>query len=393
MSTNTSLAAPPRLLWTGHAPAPERLYLATAGRWEIAYFDPSEDLREQVAAACVVAMGPDGLAEDPELLGELHAAVASSATVGVRFQDARSGPDVQDGWLTLAADCSAEVLGARLEAVRLCRDKLRQLDGQVAELRRSQAGADHKLEALDEEMRLAARLQRDFLPRRLPEIGDVRFAVLFRPASWVSGDMYDVDRLDETHLGFHVVDAVGHGMPAALLTMFIKKSLQTKRIEGNSYRIVPPHEALSVLNGDICDQNLSRCQFCTAVYGVLDTSTLELSYCRAGHPEPILLRPDGTVESLTAEGCLLGIFEEPGFTSTSVQLRDGDRLILYSDGVEDALVCPGREQHEAFVEQIASLADRPREEMLMTITSWIDDKVDAREPDDVTMVVIDIDRE
>jgi serine phosphatase RsbU (regulator of sigma subunit) len=393
VSTNTSLASPPRLLWTGHAPAPERLYLATAGRWEIAYFDPSGNVREQVASASVVAMGPDGLAEDAELLSELHVAVASSATVGVRFHDSGDGPQADDGWVTLPADCSSEQLGARLEAVRLCREKLRQLDQQVEELRRSQAGADHKLEALDEEMRLAARLQRDFLPRRLPEIGDVRFAVLFRPASWVSGDMYDVDRLDETHLGFHVVDAVGHGMPAALLTMFIKKSLQTKRIEGNSYRIVPPHEALSVLNGDICDQNLSRCQFCTAVYGVLDTSTLELSYCRAGHPEPILVRSDGTVESLTAEGCLLGIFEEPDFTSTSLQLGYGDRLILYSDGVEDALVCPGQEQHEAFVAQIASLADRPREEMLMTITSWIDDKVDAREPDDVTMVVIDIDRD
>ena len=94
-------------------------------------------------------------------------------------------------------------------------------------------------QGLQEEMRLAARLQQDFLPRSLPEVGAVRFGVLFRPVSWLSGDIYDIARLDETHVGFYVVDAMGHGMPAALLTMFVKKALQTKRIIGNTYQIIP----------------------------------------------------------------------------------------------------------------------------------------------------------
>ena len=82
------------------------------------------------------------------------------------------------------------------------------------------------------------------MSRRLPEVGPIRFGALYRPATWVSGDIYDVVRLDETHVGFYVADAVGHGMPAALLTMFIKKALLTKRILGHTYEILPPHVSL-----------------------------------------------------------------------------------------------------------------------------------------------------
>ena len=75
-----------------------------------------------------------------------------------------------------------------------------------------------------------------------------------------SNVLYHFFRLDETHVGFYVVDAVGHGMPAALLTMFIRRALQTKRISGNSYQIIPPHVAIGELNVDICQADLSSCQ-------------------------------------------------------------------------------------------------------------------------------------
>ena len=101
---------------------------------------------------------------------------------------------------------------------------------------------------LDEELRLAARLQRDFLPKSLPQLGDVRFHTLFRPAGYVSGDIYDVMRLDEQHVAFYIADAVGHGMPAALLTMFLKHALATKEIYGGGYRLLKPSESMARLN-------------------------------------------------------------------------------------------------------------------------------------------------
>src|SRR5439155_26981566 len=118
---------------------------------------------------------------------------------------------------------------------------------------------------LDEELRLAARLQQDFLPKTLPQVGPVHFHTLFRPAGYVSGDLYDVMRLDEKRVGFFIVDAVGHGVPAALLTMYIKRALICKEIGPTGYRLLDPAESMRRLNDALIEQNLSQATFCTAI--------------------------------------------------------------------------------------------------------------------------------
>jgi sigma-B regulation protein RsbU (phosphoserine phosphatase) len=267
------------------------------------------------------------------------------------------------------------------------------------------------------------------LPRRLPEVGRARFGVLYRPATWVSGDIYDIIRLDETHVGFYVADVVGHGMPAALLTMFIKKALQTKRILGSTYEIVPPHVAMAELNTDICDQNLSSCQFCTAVYAVLDVSSLVLTYSRAGHPEPIRIhrshgepldepRPFGEppiragctevsglcvprletsglptirTERLDVRGSLLGIFPEEQFTSRTVQLHPGQRVLFYSDGLEEAIRPPGTSREATLEHLLGRHLLSPRDEMLLRLNDQMDHfRGDNPLTDDVTAMVLDI---
>jgi sigma-B regulation protein RsbU (phosphoserine phosphatase) len=235
-------------------------------------------------------------------------------------------------------------------------------------------------------------LQQDFLPRRLPEVGPARFAVLYRPATWLSGDIYDVSRLDEQHVGFYVADAVGHGMPAALLTMFIKHALQTKRIIGNTYQIVPPEVSLSQLNADICRQNLTSCQFCTGIYCVLDTSKLVLTYCRAGHPPAILFRENGTIEHLNAPGSLLGVFPEETFQSRTLPLERGDRLVVFTDGAEEALRLSAGKPGADLADLIASTAQTPRDEMLLQLTQWIDAGKPGPAADDITIMVMDIEK-
>ena len=81
-----------------------------------------------------------------------------------------------------------------------------------------------------EQLEMAGRVQRNFLPAALPESERFRFAALFKPADWVSGDIYDATRLDETHIGFYIADAVGHSVPAALLTIFIKQATDRKSV-------------------------------------------------------------------------------------------------------------------------------------------------------------------
>lgn len=135
---------------------------------------------------------------------------------------------------------------ARIHPVESSLDTVqRELDAVKAELeamRRRDTTLEFYMRRLDEELRLAARVQQDFLPKSMPKVANVRFQTLFRPAAHVSGDLYDVMRLDESHVGFYMADAVGHGMPAALLTMFLKQALVTKDIFPGGYRLLEPAE-------------------------------------------------------------------------------------------------------------------------------------------------------
>jgi len=394
--TDETLSPRSKLLWLGDAPAPENVCKAAERRWELTPYRRDEPLTQQLGRAEVAIACPDGRADDPRQMEVLLEALdrASAVALVMLPEEARVAWAVlsrrEGKFLCVNQDATAEELAAKLEAAKALQPAIRNLETELAAARKLGAAAGGQMEEMDEEMRLAARLQRDFLPRRLPEVGAVRFGVLYRPASWVSGDIYDVARLDETHLGFYVADAVGHGMPAALLTMFVKKALQTKRILGNTYEIIPPHVSLGELNADICEQNLSSCQFCTAVYCVLDTAELMLTYARAGHPEPILIHADRTAASLPAPGSLLGVFPDEKYESVTVPLSPGDRLVLYTDGAEDALGGTTSDS-QRFREMLIDLADRPREQVLLQLTAWIDERgPTARGDDDITVIMVDV---
>jgi sigma-B regulation protein RsbU (phosphoserine phosphatase) len=131
-----------------------------------------------------------------------------------------------------------------------------------------------------------------------------------------------------------MADAVGHGMPAALLTMFIKNALVTKEITADGYRLLTPAQTMAKLNDALVGQNLANASFATALYGLINTETGNVSFARGGHPSPIILRADGTVQIPHIEGCLLGIFENESFADASFKLEPGYRIFLFTDGIE-----------------------------------------------------------
>ena len=102
----------------------------------------------------------------------------------------------------------------------------------------------------------------------------------------------------------------------------------------NSYHIFPPAEVIRNLNVRMTTQRLSGYQFATCCYCLLNIKTLKLTYARAGHPYPILIRPLQQPQQLKIRGSLLGIFEQAEYAQQSVQLQRGDKLLLYSDGAE-----------------------------------------------------------
>lgn len=205
---------------------------------------------------------------------------------------------------------------------------------------RFQGGVHGEMDKIHEELNLAATVQQELLPKSLPVIGGLEFGVVYRPASYVSGDIYDVTELDERHVGFFIADAVGHGVPAALLTMVISRSLRMTEIVDKRFQIVAPEDAMSRLNDDIIRKQRGSPRFATAIYGVLDTETRKVRMTVAGHPPPLRIRP-GSITEVEAEGPLLGVFQGEQYTATEFTLEEGETLLLYSDGFETAYPSPG----------------------------------------------------
>ena len=244
---------------------------------------------------------------------------------------------------------------------------------------------------LTEQLKMAGHVQRNFLPKRLPNLKNVRWASLFEPADWVSGDIYDAARLDEQHIGFYVADAVGHSIPAALLTMFLKQAIKMRETIGNNYSIFGPVEVMENLNAAMSDQNLAGCLFATCCYGLLNVRTLQLTFARAGHPYPVLIRKGAGPVQLENRGGLLGVFEHTEFEEQTVQLAGGDKVFLYSDGCETLVGKGGEDGGFVFTPDFVSLVELPIEEMLEQFHEMVrKHNVPAAEIDDVTALGFEI---
>jgi sigma-B regulation protein RsbU (phosphoserine phosphatase) len=186
---------------------------------------------------------------------------------------------------------------------------------------------------MDQDLELTRRIHRGFLPQSTPAVGPLRFAIDYRPRSRIGGDFFDVMRLDENHVGVYLADAMGSGQPASsLLSIFVKKSLRPKEITGNSYRLFPPEEILAQLNRELLGLGLSDPPFVTMVWLGLDTRDGSLTFSRAAHPHPLSVPREGELEYWHSPGTLLGVFEAD-FPAQKKELRPGDKILLFSDGV------------------------------------------------------------
>ena len=244
---------------------------------------------------------------------------------------------------------------------------------------------------LAEQLRLAGLVQQDFLPTQLPITDRIRWATVFLPAEWVSGDIYNIVRIDEQYIGFYVADVVGHGMPAALLTIFLKQALVMRETVENNYRIFSPAEAMQNLNVRMSGQKLSGYQFATCCYCLLNTQTLQLTCARAGHPYPILIRPGEKPQQLEVRGSLLGIFKEAEYIQHTIQLQGGDKLVLYSDGAEPFIGSFDDRTGFRFDEEFLKITDLPIGEMLDKFKTLVQNpKITPSEVDDITVAGLEI---
>ncbi|MCH8242313.1 MAG: PP2C family protein-serine/threonine phosphatase [Planctomycetes bacterium] len=288
---------------------------------------------------------------------------------------------------------SLDELRGRFTMIDRYQAYIKRLETELKNMERLGKQLNEHFREVDQEMRLAARLQSDFLPDLHEPIGNVQFATLYRPATWVSGDIFDVFRIDEKHTGFYIADAVGHGLAAGLLTMFINRSIVPKQVDDEGYEILSPSKVLENLNIALVDQSLPHCQFVTACYGLINHETGLLQYSRGGHPYPILISHDGFVSDLKTQGGLLGLFREGDFPVFETTLQKGDKLLLYTDGVELAFQPEGSEQLDvqAYYKSFEEFADLSVRDMVSRLNARLEGEDGSLNPrDDVTIVALEI---
>jgi sigma-B regulation protein RsbU (phosphoserine phosphatase) len=226
-------------------------------------------------------------------------------------------------------------LAAQVQVLLRIRDAHDALAGRAAEVHRVNTQLRQLHQQLEHELKLAQRIQESLLPQVLPQVPNMRFSVHYVLRDRVGGDFYDAFRLDEQHVGLYVADAMGHGVPASLLTIFVKKGVRSKEVFGKQYRLVPPDEVLRRLNRDLIDLDLPENPFITMVYMLLNHRTGLLSFARAGHPYPLFVPAEGPLELWNQQGLLLGVVDA-FFPARTCRLRSGDKLLLYSDGIDSA---------------------------------------------------------
>jgi PAS domain S-box-containing protein len=204
----------------------------------------------------------------------------------------------------------------------------------ATELARRAATAIDTARLYQDRDQVARTLQRSLLPPDLPDVPGVELAAVYHPAGGggdVGGDFYDAFETGESALFLAIGDVCGKGAPAAALTGIARHTVRAAAVRERS-----PRAILRTLNQALLRQMIER-RFCTVAVGRLEAQEggARLTVCCGGHPPPLLVRGDGTVEEAGTPGTLLGIYEKVQLSDLSVDLRPGDAVVFHTDGVTE----------------------------------------------------------
>jgi PAS domain S-box-containing protein len=283
-----------------------------------------------------------GRGSDPEVVDQIRTALEAEqeCTVeilnyrkdGTPFWNRLSITPVRDGdnQLTHFIGIQSDVTQRRLaeEALRQAKEELERANT-----------------SMQRDLVEAAEIQRAWLPQSLPQVPGYRFAWSFTPCQELGGDSLNVLQLDRDHVGIYVLDVCGHGVGAALLSASIQRWLSP--VPENSCLFVPVTGAngeFAIASPAAVANDLNRRfraepesgKFFTLIYGVLDLRNGEFRYATAGHAPPLRLGKDGAEACAPAFGLPIGVLEDFEFGEVQIQLRPGDRLLLYTDGASEA---------------------------------------------------------
>jgi sigma-B regulation protein RsbU (phosphoserine phosphatase) len=237
------------------------------------------------------------------------------------------------------------------------------------------------------DLEIAREIQTWLVPSQPPEVPGANIAFATRPQNSVAGDYYDAfypNPEDREKLMVVIADVAGKSVPAALLMATLQASLRT--IAGENAPLV---DLVARLNRYACAHSLNGLRFTTAVLSEYNPLSRNLTYVNAGHNAPILRRANGSLETLEAGGLPLGIQSSVKYETASLELKPGDALIFFTDGVVEAFNESGDEFGNArWLSAIRNLPDWDAQQTLQFLMKRVDEFVGAtRQSDDITCLV------
>jgi phosphoserine phosphatase RsbU/P len=273
---------------------------------------------------------------------------------------------------------------------------------------------------LEGELAIAQEVQAQLYPKLITQLENLEVHGFCRPARTVSGDYYDFLALNSDKLMLAVGDISGKGISAALLMATIHSAVRAYSIEDRSvlrdltlrepalretaavgpaggsglmlaselrWTEASPAALLTLLNHQLYESTPDA-KYATLFLGIYDGATRRLTYSNGGHLPPILLSEDGSAQSLSCGGTVVGLFDNLSFPEATVQLRRGDVLVAYSDGVTEPENDYGEFSEERLIQLVRENRHLPLERITEIVTVAVADWIgDNEQPDDVTLVL------
>lgn len=257
------------------------------------------------------------------------------------------------------------------------------LENRNIELQRTVDLGKTQSQQQEQELGKAREIQEGLLPKQIPQIKGLETTGAWKPARIVGGDYFDVLKFNDARIGICIGDVVGKGITAALLMASLQATFRAFASDS-----VSAGKLLEKLNGVICS-NIAEDKFITFCYCTIDAPGGKLTYANAGHCQPLLVRSSGETVPLDQGGPPLGIFPGRNYATGEARLEPGDRLVLYTDGLSEAMTS---EEEEFGTQRLMELGKRnvarSAPDLLETIMKAVGDFSGNNFHDDLTLVVV-----
>ncbi|MEO8572535.1 MAG: GAF domain-containing SpoIIE family protein phosphatase [Pyrinomonadaceae bacterium] len=273
--------------------------------------------------------------------------------------------DLESDRLNAYTEDDLSVLQMLTSQVAIIIEKV-QLHEQLVEQKRIQA-----------QLEIARQVQLELLPDHDPDLADFDISAYVFPTEEVSGDYYDWVEVFEDQIGITVADAVGKGIPAALLMAFLRGSIRAGVQTGYASHIL-----LSKINNLLWD-SIEDNRFVTAIYGILDTTNRTFVFANAGHNPPLLIKPDGEYRFVEYGDTPLGMFYDARYHQHFIRFEKDQVLVIYTDGITEAANAIGEEfGPDRFAKSVLAAIDQPAKKMIDHIRKDVADFTERKFLDD-----------